>query len=177
MNKLLIATIATSLATPKSDVSNAIHKFDTSQKWQQTEPKQVTITIEPSWEDLVDAIIYVESRGNDSAIGDRGKAVGCLQIHPICVREVNRILRKHKSNLRYSLSDRYSRIKSIQMFNIIAEQYWCCEYGTFMQFAEIVARRWNGGPLGDRKKATIKYWNKVKPHLQNKYEVQSITDI
>lgn len=169
MNKLLIATIATSLIMPKSNVSNAIHT-----------PKQidqVKVTIEPSWEDLVDAIIYVESRGNDSAIGDRGKAVGCLQIHPICVREVNRILRKHKSNLRYSLSDRYSRIKSIQMFNIIAEQYWCCEYGTFMQFAEIVARRWNGGPRGDRKKATIKYWNKVKPHLQNKYEVQSITDI
>ena len=63
------------------------------------------------------------------------------------------------------------------MFNIIAEQYWCCEYGTFMQYAEIVARRWNGGPRGDRKKATIKYWNKVKSHLQNKYEAQSITDI
>ena len=47
------------------------------------------------WDRLVNAIIYVESRGNDSAIGDRGKAVGCLQIHPICVREVNRILRKN----------------------------------------------------------------------------------
>ena len=39
------------------------------------------------WDRLINAIIYVESRGNDSAIGDRNKAVGCLQIHPICVRE------------------------------------------------------------------------------------------
>lgn len=169
MNKLLIATIATSLIMPKSNVSNAIHRSAPAYE-------QVTVTIEPSWEDLIDAIIYVESRGNDSAIGDRGKAVGCLQIQPICVREVNRILRKHKSNVRFSLQDRYDRAKSIQMFNIIAEQYICCEYVTFMEYAEIVSRRWNGGPRGDRKKATIKYWYKVKPHLQNKYEEQKITN-
>ena len=102
MNKLLIATIATSLIMPKSNVSHAIHRSAPVDE-------QVKITIEPSWEDLIDAIIYVESRGHDSAIGDRGKAVGCLQIQPICVREVNRILRKHKSNVRYSLQDRYSR--------------------------------------------------------------------
>ena len=169
MNKLLIATIAISLVMPKSNMSNAIHKSAPTDE-------QVKVTIEPSWEDLINAIIYVESRGNDSAIGDRGKAVGCLQIQPICVREVNRILRKHKSNVRYSLQDRYNRAKSIQMFNIIAEQYICCEYVTFMEYAEIVSRRWNGGPRGDKKKATLRYWNKVKPHLQNKYEDQSITN-
>ena len=122
--------------------------------------------ITPSqWDNLINAIIYVESRGNDSAIGDRGKAVGCLQIHPICVREVNRILRKNDIPLLYTLEDRYSREKSIEMFNIIAEQYECCEYLTFIQYAEIVARRWNGGPRGHKKRATIKYWNKVQSVL------------
>ncbi len=46
---------------------------------------------------LVDALIYVESRGKDDAIGDThlGKpSIGVLQIRPIMVREVNRILRK-----------------------------------------------------------------------------------
>ena len=117
------------------------------------------------WDRLVNAIIYVESRGNDSAIGDRGKAVGCLQIHPICVREVNRILRRNDIPLVYTLEDRYSREKSIEMFNIIAEQYECCEDYTFMEYAEIVARRWNGGPRGHKKRATIKYFNKVKKQL------------
>jgi hypothetical protein len=29
-----------------------------------------------------------------------------------------------------------------------------------------LARKWNGGgPAGDKKKATIAYWNKVKKHL------------
>ncbi len=117
------------------------------------------------WDKLINAIIYVESRGNDSAIGDRGKAVGCLQIHPICVREVNRILRKNDIPLAYTLEDRYNRTKSIEMFNIIAEQYECCEYIEFMDYAEIVARRWNGGPRGHKKRATIKYFNKVKKQL------------
>ena len=118
-----------------------------------------TIEDSPKWADLIEAIIYVESRGNDSAIGDRGKAVGCLQIHPILVREVNRILRRNDIPLVYTLEDRYSREKSIEMFNIIAEQYECCD-------AEKVARRWNGGPRGDKKRATIKYWNKVQSVLK-----------
>ena len=49
---------------------------------------------------LVNAIIMVESRGNDSAVGDRhlvgNEAIGILQIRPIMVREVNRILRIQK---------------------------------------------------------------------------------
>ena len=114
-----------------------------------------------SWDNLVEAVIQVESRGNDSAVGDNGKAVGCLQIHPIVVREVNRLVSKP-----YTLDDRYSRAKSIEMFNIISEEYDCCEEYTFMQYAEIVARRWNGGPKGDKKTATLKYWEKVKKELK-----------
>ena len=117
------------------------------------------------WDTLVDAIIYVESRGNDSAVGDNGKAVGCLQIHPIMVREVNRLLAKYDIPTTYTLEDRYSRDKSIEMFNIVSEEYYCCEDYTFMEYAEIVARRWNGGPRGDKKRSTIKYWDKVTKQL------------
>jgi hypothetical protein len=31
---------------------------------------------------------------------------------------------------------------------------------------EQLARRWNGGPAGDRKSATEAYWNKVKKHIK-----------
>ena len=117
------------------------------------------------WDTLVDAIIYVESRGNDSAVGDNGKAVGCLQIHPIMVREVNRLLAKYDIPTTYTLEDRYSREKSIEMFNIVSEEYYCCEDYTFEEYAEIVARRWNGGPRGDKKRSTLKYWNKVTKQL------------
>ena len=58
-----------------------------------------------------------------------------------------------------------SRAKSIEMFNIISEEYDCCEEYTFMQYAEIVSRRWNGGYNGDKKRSTIKYWNNVRNRI------------
>jgi hypothetical protein len=71
---------------------------------------------------LVSALIFVESRGNDSAVGDRhlvgNEAIGALQIRPIMVREVNRILKLQKSNKRFTLKDRFERDKSIEMFYI-----------------------------------------------------------
>ena len=48
-------------------------------------------------------MIMVESEGNDSAYHKREKAAGCLQIRPIMVREVNRILGIQKSELEYTL--------------------------------------------------------------------------
>jgi hypothetical protein len=119
----------------------------------------------PTWNDFVNAVIFVESSGRDSVVGDNGKAVGCLQIHPIMVREVNRKLKKWNAPYTYTLEDRYSRAKSIEMFNIISEEYHCCEGYTFMEYAEIVARRWNGGGRGERKSATLPYWEKIHAHL------------
>ena len=116
-----------------------------------------------TWDDFVAAVIMVESSGNDSAYNKREKAVGCLQIRPIMVREVNRQLRRAKVDLRYTNEDRWSRDKSIEMFVIIAEGVE--SDGDIMKFCEIVARKWNGGGRGHKKKATIKYWNKVNKEL------------
>ena len=113
--------------------------------------------------DLVTALIFVESRGNDSAIGDRhlvGKeAVGALQIRPIMVREVNRILRIQKIDKRFILKDRYSRAKTIEMFYI-----WKNYHHKDADF-ETIARNWNGGPKGYKRNSTLKYWNKVEQQL------------
>lgn len=114
-------------------------------------------------EDLVSALIYVESRGNDSAIGDRHlvgeEAVGALQIRPIMVREVNRILRIQKSDKRFALKDRYDRDKTIEMFLI-----WKDFHHSDSDY-ETIARNWNGGPKGYRNPRTEKYWNKVQDQL------------
>jgi len=116
-------------------------------------------------EHLVSALIFVESRGNDSAIGDRhlvgNEAVGALQIRPIMVREVNRILRIQKSNKRFTLKDRFERGKSIEMFYI-----WK-NYHHKDSEPEVIARNWNGGPKGYKVDRTKKYWNKVEKQLNN----------
>lgn len=118
-----------------------------------------------TWDDFVEAVIQVESRGNDLAYNERENAVGCLQIRPIMVKEVNRVLKTNKSNLTFTLNDRWDRQKSIDMFDIIADEIYCCVGLSQMEFFEIVARKWNGGPSGHKKTATIEYWNKIKKQL------------
>ena len=109
---------------------------------------------------ILDALIYVESCNNDSAYRASEDAVGCLQIRKTMVNDVNRILKRQKSTLRFTYSDRWSRNKSIQMFNI-----YCKHYNLITP--EEIARCWNGGPKGIYKSATIAYWNKVKNYLDS----------
>ena len=117
---------------------------------------------------LVEAMIMVESRGNDSAIGDRhiigGEAVGCLQIRPIMLKEINRQLKRNGLEPRFELEDRYSRSKSIEMFNV---------YVTLLHEGhsdEPIARNWNGGPKGYKRKSTEKYWLKVQREMNKTKE-------
>jgi hypothetical protein len=44
-----------------------------------------------NWDVLLFALMVVESNGDCSAVGDDGKALGCLQIHACVVEDVNRI--------------------------------------------------------------------------------------
>ena len=103
---------------------------------------------------LIDAIIYVESRGDINAHNIKEDAVGCLQIRPIMLREVNRLLGYNK----YKLADRWNKEKSIEMFNVIKEH-------TKNPTNEKLARNWNGGWNGYKKQSTLKYWYKVKKQL------------
>ena len=107
---------------------------------------------------LLSAIMFVESSYNDSAYNSYEDAVGCLQIRKCMVNDVNRILRRQKSDLKFSYDDRWFRDKSIKMFDI-----YCKHYG--LTTAEEIARCWNGGPRGMQNEITAGYWKKVKNQL------------
>jgi hypothetical protein len=105
---------------------------------------------------LISALIIVESSGNDMAIGDNGRALGPLQIHRGVVLDVNRITGSH-----YRHQDMTNRAQA----RAVCEAY-LKHYGKGCT-TEQLARRWNGGPSGDRKAATETYWNKVKKQINN----------
>ena len=106
--------------------------------------------------------------GNDSAFCASEKAVGCLQIRPIMLREVNRLLRKSGSDKRFSLADRWSREKSIEIFD------------TWRSIShpndsdEVVARCWNGGPKGWKRKQRIAIGRRLL-HIYMKMKKVKIT--
>lgn len=70
------------------------------------------------WEDFIKALIWVESKGDSKAVG-KNNDVGVLQIKPILIEEVNRILGCEV----YTLEDRLDSLKSVEMFNIIQDHY------------------------------------------------------
>jgi len=110
---------------------------------------------------LVDALILVESAGNPNAFCKKENAVGCLQIRPIMVREVNRILRKQNNDKRFTKKDRWDCGLSKEMFYI-----WR-NYHHKVSNDEMIARNWNGGPKGYKKQSTEHYWHKVQSQWAN----------
>ena len=113
-----------------------------------------------SEKEILSALIYVESSNNDSAYNASEDAVGCLQIRKTMVNDVNRILRKRKSPVRFTYLDRWCRYKSINMFKIY------CKYYNLNTLEEI-ARCWNGGPKGMSNPLTVIYWKKVQKNLDS----------
>ena len=110
------------------------------------------------------AMIQVESRGKSDAVGDGGRAVGLLQMHPIAVRSVNRVLEKNSIDMEFTYDDRYDADKTIQM-------YWIWRNAKHSTSSyEVIARSWNGGPNGPNKSATLHYWNKVQKTLKNHHQ-------
>ena len=109
---------------------------------------------------LLSAIIHVESSGNDSAYNASEDAVGCLQIRKCMINDVNRILKRQGKNKRFHYGDRWCRIKSIEIFDIVCKHY---KWNT----AEEIARCWNGGPRGYNNPSTVGYWKKVKNKINS----------
>lgn len=104
---------------------------------------------------LISALIVVESSGNDLAIGDNGRAVGPLQIHRGVVQDVNRFT---GSNYRWESMTNRAQAREV-----------CAAYLTHYgrgATTEQLARRWNGGPTGDRKTATVDYWRRVQKAIK-----------
>ncbi|OHA26124.1 MAG: hypothetical protein A3C06_03855 [Candidatus Taylorbacteria bacterium RIFCSPHIGHO2_02_FULL_46_13] len=113
---------------------------------------------------LIAALIEVESRGNDYAIGDRhmtDRAYGPLQIRKPCVDNVNR---------RFG-----TRVRVEDLIGNRSQSVWICQkylemYATRSRLGrepseEDLARVWNGGPQGYKKLSTLPYWSKVKKAL------------
>ena len=111
----------------------------------------------PEQVSLIDAIIQVESSGNDDAVGDNGKALGCLQIHKNYWID-SKIPGEHK--------DCFNRQYALQVFSSYMTRYAKEAWTDPKKFdPEKIARIHNGGPTGYRKEATKKYWKKVKDQL------------
>lgn len=109
---------------------------------------------------IYDVIKHVETNNRELAVGDNGKAFGVVQIHKICVDDINRIY-----GTSYTHEDAFDKNCAEEMFHL----YLSAGIKRFKRIydrdpteGEIV-RMWNGGIYqGYRIKATVKYFRRYK---------------
>lgn len=90
-----------------------INSYQPVQNEERTDVVIQEVKQEPSeWDIFVEALIQVESEGKTND-------VGILQITPIYVKDVNRILGEE----RYTLAERADTEKSLEMFEILQSHY------------------------------------------------------
>lgn len=110
----------------------------------------------------MDALLKVESNGNDSAVGDNGKAIGGYQIWEVYWRDA----------VEYdpSIGGKYSDCKTRAYAERVVVAY-INRYAPEGANYETLVRIHNGGPKGHKKTDTIKYWNKVKKVLYGRQQI------
>ena len=104
---------------------------------------------------LLSALIQIESAGNDLARGRHGE-LGALQIKPILVRDVNRIMGTH-----YAHQQVTNRATSI----FIANAY-LSHYGRNLS-DESLARLWQGGPKALKRSSSRAYGKRAMRELHS----------
>ena len=109
---------------------------------------------------LLSALIQIESGGNDLAKGRHGE-LGALQIKPILVRDVNRIM---------GTSYAHQQVTNRATATFIANAY-LSHYGKNLG-DESLARLWQGGPKGLRKPSTRAYARRVMRELDRQRTVK-----
>ena len=116
-------------------------------------------------EALLDALIQIESSGKDDAIGDGGKAIGCLQIWKPYWQDAT-----ERSGIGGVYKDCFKRDYARRIAGAYFTRYAKEAWTTLGKFdAETCARIHNAGPRAmskKRKPLTDKYWAKVKKELK-----------
>ena len=104
---------------------------------------------------LLSALIQVESHGNDFARGRHGE-LGALQIKPILVRDVNRIM---------GTSYAHAQVTNRATATFIANAY-LSHYGRNLS-DESLARLWQGGPKALKRPSSRAYGKRAMRELQS----------
>ena len=122
----------------------------------------VSLSTSPACSDeLLDAICQVESACDPSAVGDNGNAIGAYQIWKSYWKDAV----EYDPSIGGTYKDCYNKEYSEK----IVKAYFA-RYATEKRLGRKVtdedrARIHNGGPNGYKKKATEKYWKKIRKAL------------
>ena len=115
---------------------------------------------------LIGTMIAQESSNNDMAIGDGGRARGPLQIWRAYWQDACEYGGVSDDPAWRYETEAHNRVKSIQAVRWYWQRY--CRAAYRHADLQTLARVHNGGPRGDRKEATLTYWNAVSERMRHR---------
>ena len=164
---------AAAFGTPNVDAANAKGKQPVAVKTvvKPSTSKVNTISIfnkytsiHPDYPKFLNALHQVESGGRTTGdkpiMGDNGKARGPFQIHKVYWEDVKNVV-----------GGKYEDVDDLDYATKVVTAYMlkyaknAIKNGQF----DIVAKRHNGGPIGDKKSATLTYATKVMSKMPSEY--------
>ena len=119
-------------------------------------------------DEVFTALRQVETGGSKSggrrAVGDGGRAIGPLQIHRAYWQDSG-------------IPGRFEDCREIDYARRVVLAYWrrYCPKALEAIDAETLARVHNGGPKGDQKESTMKFWRKVERELARQREKRLVS--
>ncbi|MCK5616306.1 hypothetical protein KAR91_81340 [Candidatus Pacearchaeota archaeon] len=140
-----------------------------------------------TFDDLLDAIEWVESGGDPNAVGDikfvkytfegfriyEYQAIGAYQIHEIYIDDFNHIQELNGETHRATYKDRWNKEKSRRITATVICHYanhdWKDKEHTRMDFFETAART-HKNPTERNMESTKPYWEKVKAYMERPVE-------
>ena len=152
MKKLMLLTLSIFLLL--SIISPTV-SFDTDRRYCKTPIKHFF-----KEDKLLTAVMYEESRFNDTIVNWKENAVGILQIRPCMLNRVNWILRQQGDSLQFILADRYDSTKSVKMWYIVQK------YDNPSYDPQIACYLWNGG-VPRYKEMSHAYWLRIKDKIND----------
>ena len=124
-----------------------------------------------SYEETLDAIMWVESRGDANAVCPDGCCVGAYQLTEIYVDDCNRILGLYGDETRVTYAGRWNKEMSRHITMIVTGYYaihdWQDKYPTKMDILETMART-HKNPNKRNHPDTAPYWWKIRARLEAK---------
>ena len=114
---------------------------------------------------IVNDLKELETNNNPKAIGDNGRAYGVLQIHKICVKDVNRIYGTNFSHKDAFIPHKAEAIALLYLKEGI--RLFKKKYNKLPTDEEIV-RMWNGSIYSGFKKRSTKWYYKKYLKIVNK---------
>jgi len=115
--------------------------------------------------EMFEVIKHVETNNNPNIIGDNGKAYGIVQIHKICVDDVNRIY-----GTCYTHEDSFDEECAREIFYLYLQygkERYKRKYGVYPS-EEVLVRMWNFGIYQKQyKNGYYKKYLKYKKLIQN----------